>query len=87
MGKAVVGPVPVSRGGNICLYPEKPIAGSQWDVFDLVGESIASMNIGAGAQPCWNTTSVPPGIYIIRLKLSYSDGTAGTTWQKVLVTR
>jgi len=87
LGKTVLGPVPLPRGGNLCLFPDKPVSGSQWDVFDMVAESIASVSFSGSAQACWNTAGVPPGIYIARVKLTYSDGTSGTIWQKILVTR
>jgi len=87
MGKAVLGPVPVPKGGNLCLFPDKPTSAVQWDVFDMYGEVIAHLNITEAGQPCWSTNGVSPGIYIVRLKLTYSDGTAGTTWQKVVVAR
>ena len=87
MSKAVVGPVPVPRGGNLCLFPDKPTTETQWDVYNLDGEFVAHLDITAATQPCWSTTGVPAGIYIVRMKLFYSDGTVGTTWQKVVLSR
>jgi hypothetical protein len=87
MGKAVLGPVPIKRNGYLCLYPEKPLVSSAWDVYNLVGQSIARVDFGAEGRSCWNTAGIPPGIYIVKLKLNYMDGTTGTTWQKVLVSK
>jgi len=88
IGNALLGPVPVPRGGNLCLFPDKPISTVQWDVFNLYGEVAARFIVTAlSSQPCWSTIGVPPGMYIVRLKLSYGDGTAGTAWQKVVVSR
>jgi hypothetical protein len=87
MGKAVLGPVPVPRNGNLCLYPDKPLVSSQWDVYNFVGESVAHTAFGSETRPCWNTSGISPGLYSVRLKLAYLDGTTGTTWQKVLVSK
>ena len=87
LGGAVLAPVPVSAGNPICLFPDRPITGSQWDIFNFVGESVASLSFSAPLYNCWNTQGVAPGIYLIRLQLSYSDGTTATQWKKIVVTR
>jgi hypothetical protein len=84
MGKPVLCPVPVPRNGNLCLFPDKPYQTSHWDVYDWVGVSIASLNFGGG-NACWNVQGVPPGIYIVRIKMTYLDGSSSTTWQKIVV--
>ena len=84
--KSILAPVPVVRGGNICLYPDKSISGSQWDVFNLMGESQASLSFSSGYNECWDTSNVGPGVYAVRVKENYTDGTSATFWQKVLVT-
>ncbi|HUO57778.1 MAG TPA: hypothetical protein VMV05_06340, partial [bacterium] len=85
LGQAVLAPVPVPRGGNICLYPDRPILGSQWDVFSFTGESVASLNFTNGANNCWPTSGIGPGVYSVRLKLNYADGTRSTLWKKIVV--
>ena len=87
MGKVVLGPVPVPHGGNLCLFPDKPTTETVWDVYNLSGEFVKHLDILGVTQPCWTTTNVPPGIYVIRMKLTYADGTAGTSWQKVVLAR
>jgi hypothetical protein len=84
LGKSVLAPVPVKAGGSVCLYPDAPIASSHLDVFDLMGESLKSLNF-AGGQPCWNTAGMGAGIYAVRMKLVYADGRSGTFWQKIIV--
>jgi len=71
----------------LCLYPDKPTLSSVWDVYDLMGESVVHLSFNDGGNDCWNTQGVPPGIYAVRLKLNYMDGTQVTTWQKVLLSR
>ncbi len=85
-GNPVLCPVPVSRNGNLCLFPDKPILSSHWDVYDWIGVSIASLNFGSN-QGCWNVGNLPPGIYIVRIKVIYPDGSGQTNWQKVVVSR
>jgi hypothetical protein len=87
LGGTVLAPVPVSRGNSIFLFPDKPITGSQWDVFNLLGESIASLTFSSPTGNSWNTQGVAPGVYSLRLKLNYSDGTEGTVWKKIVVSR
>ena len=84
MGKPILGPVPCPRNSKLCLFPDKPALSSQWDVYDWVGVSIASLNFGT-SNACWNVTGIPPGIYIVRIKMIYLDGSASTTWQKIVV--
>jgi photosystem II stability/assembly factor-like uncharacterized protein len=85
LGQAVLAPVPVSKGGSICLYPDKPIQSSQWDVFNFVGQSQASLSFSTAFNNCWNTTGVGAGVYLARVKLVYADGTLKTLWQKIVI--
>ena len=86
LGKAVLAPVPVSKGGTICLYPDRPIQSSQWDVFNFVGESQASLSFSTAFNNCWNTTGMGAGVYMVRVKLAYADGTHATLWKKIVIT-
>lgn len=85
LGQVVLAPVPVSKGGTICMYPDNPIAGSQWDIFTFTGESLASLTFLNGLKNCWDTTGVSPGVYLIRLKVNYLDGSNSTVWKKIIV--
>jgi hypothetical protein len=87
LGKAVLAPVPAPRGTPVCLYPDAPIVSSHWDIFNFVGESVASLDFGATAQDCWDTAGVAPGLYLVRLKIVYADGSTQTSWHKVVVTQ
>lgn len=87
MGKAVLAPVPASRGTAVCLYPDSPLLSSQWNIYNFVGESVASLSFGSSASNCWDTTGVAPGLYLVKLKLTYTDGTVKSDWHKVVVTQ
>jgi hypothetical protein len=87
MGKVVLGPVPAPRGGNVYIFPDKPINDCTLEIFDLVGEIEARAIFNGSAQPVWNTGSIAPGIYIAIIKVNYADGTNGTTMQKIVISR
>jgi len=87
MGHPVLGPVPVSRGRNCYLFPDKPINACTLDVFDLVGEIEAKVTFNGSGQPVWNVGSIAPGIYIAVIKVNYTDGISGTTTQKIVISR
>ncbi len=83
----MLGPVPVAPGGNLILFPDKPILSCQVDIFDWVGESMVHWTAAGPYQPSWNITGLSPGIYLARVKLNYQDGSNGTTFQKIVVSR
>ncbi len=85
LGKAVLAPVPVSRGQDLCLYPDSPLLSSQWDFFNTVGESVAHQDFTGGTAACRDTQDLQPGLYLVRLKLTYAGGRTSTVWQKVVV--
>jgi hypothetical protein len=85
LGKVVLAPVPVQAGSPVCLYPDNPIASSQWDIFNVLAESVASLSFNSPSDNCWNTTGVAPGLYFVRLKITYADGHSMTQWRKVII--
>lgn len=87
LGGPVLAPVPVLMGNSIFLFPDRPIEASQWDIFNLLGESVASLSFSSPLSNSWNTQGVAPGLYAVRLKLSYSDGTSAIVWKKIVVSR
>ncbi len=84
----IIGPNPVPKGGSLCLYPDKPILGGQWDLFNFVGENLGGIALTGSATNCMNLGSlgIAPGLYLARLDLRYADGTTQITWKKVVVT-
>jgi hypothetical protein len=85
VGKAVVGPVPVHRGSPVCLYLPKAAISSTWDVYNPAGQRVANLSYDNGAQACWDTVKVAPGLYYVKAKVSYADGSSGDVLQKVVV--
>jgi hypothetical protein len=82
----VLAPMPVHRGGDLCLYPESPIIGSRWEVYNVLGISVADRTYTSPIGNCWDTGGFAPGMYFVRLTLSYTDGKETKTWKKVVVT-
>ena len=87
LGKVVLAPMPLRTGDNLCLYPEKPLASSHWEIFNLMGESIAKLSFDTGYSDCWPTQGVAPGIYLVRMKLTYADGHTETVSKRIVIRR
>jgi hypothetical protein len=87
LGKVVLGPVPVARGGIAYIFPDKPISACTLEVYDLVAEIAATATFNGSSQPVWNVGNLSPGVYIAIIKVTYLDGSTGTTHQKMVVSR
>lgn len=85
VGKAAFGPVPVHKGTPLCLYLPQPALSSSWEVYNLVGQRVASFDADNAAQACWDTTAVAPGFYLVHGSIQYADGSSGSLTQKVVV--
>jgi hypothetical protein len=79
--------MPVRDGDPVCLYPNDPIQSSQWEIFNLMGESLASLSFPTGQNNCWSTAGVAPGVYIVQMKLTYADGHAAVVKKKIVIVR
>jgi len=81
----VLAPVPVAPGEDLCLFSGSPLSGSRWDVFNILGMSVARPVFTGPAKHCWNTRGIAPGMYIVRVKVTFADGGTTTIFRKVLV--
>lgn len=86
-GRSVLGPVPVSGGGPLCLDLESPVLSSRWDIYTLDGGHVAHLDFGAQATQCWGTERVASGIFLVHLDILKPDGSREERWQKVAVLR
>jgi hypothetical protein len=50
-----------------------------------MGESQASLSFSNGFKNCW-TPNIGPGVYAIRVRQFYQNGSSSTFWQKIVVT-
>lgn len=85
LGSVVLAPVPVAKGGTLCLYPDVPIRDSQWDIFNFTGESVASLRFTNDLKNCWDTGGTGPGVYLARLRIRYPDGSESVQWKKIII--
>jgi hypothetical protein len=76
----------VAQGQPICLFLDKPAFGSQWDVYDLLGEHVVHLVFGSGTN-CWNHMGIASGLYLVRIRVSYQDGTTADKILKVIILR
>lgn len=67
----------VLRAGEaVYLLVDKPVKATHWKVYTTSGERVASLDFGSDTSPHWKTASVASGLYFIRIKLDYTDGTS-----------
>jgi hypothetical protein len=83
--KTFFGPVPQKKGQPVCVSYEKPVNNSHWDIYNLAGQKISAADYGNDASPCWDSSNVAPGIYMIRSSLSFSDGSSKNVWNKIII--
>jgi hypothetical protein len=83
--KTAYGPVPAKKGQPICVYYEKAVASSHWDVYNFAGKKVSALDFGNEANPCWDPTNAAPGIYMIRTSMVFNDGSSKSVWNKVVL--
>lgn len=84
-GKVVVGPVPAKVGSPVCLaFPARPIS-SEWTVFNISGEKVATLRFGSETKHCLSTTDMSPGIYFVKGSITSEAGVLEISQRIVLV--
>jgi hypothetical protein len=81
----VLAPMPVKKGGKVCLYTDQRPSASKWDIFNMTGVSLGHLTFGNVGEACWDTSGAAPGVYNVRLNIISPDGRESTIWKKVLV--
>jgi hypothetical protein len=81
----VVAPVPAKAGTNVCLYFDKPPASCTWEIFNVLGQKVATLSYAQLQGNCWNTNGVPPGVYFVEIKITYEDGTTSQIMKKAVI--
>jgi hypothetical protein len=85
LGRSLLAPVPLHRNEALCLYADGAPSSSTWNIYDVAGERVASLGFGSQAGGCWNSGSLAPGVYFIRLHFMMMDGATENRWQKIAV--
>jgi hypothetical protein len=86
MGTLSLGPNVVQGEQSICLFLDKPTLNSQWDVYDLLGEHVVQLVFGSGIA-CWSHPGIASGLYLVRVRVNYADGTTADKILKVIILR
>ena len=81
----MLAPIPVKSGESLCLYNFGDVTSSTWQVINLMGEKVSEISFGGSSNECWNTQGVAPGLYIVEIAFTYTDGTKGNLTQKIVV--
>jgi subtilase family serine protease len=87
LGRNILAPVPAVGGRSICLYFDKKPSSSEWTVYNIAGENVATLNFQSQYSQCWDTTKVASGIYFARIKMNFEDGSEASFIQNVAVIR
>ena len=80
-----LGPQPIKRGSDLCLYLPKPLLSSNWLVFNA-GLNLVSKNaFGAENNQCIPTAGLAAGVYFATLTVTYADGSTEKKTQKISI--
>lgn len=82
---AVLGPVPVRQGQDLCLFFDQEPLRTQGQLYNSAGERVAALNTGREFNQCWSTKSLAPGIYYCDSNVEYLDGSRRRRWQKIVI--
>jgi hypothetical protein len=77
--------VPVTAGSPICLYSTQSLISSEWFIYNVAGQHVATLNFGNSPTQCWDTMGVARGLYYVKLKTVFVNGTSASEWHKVVV--
>jgi hypothetical protein len=85
LGENVLAPVPAHRDEKVCCYFIQPIQDGSLEVFNVAGERVALSDKEGSAGLCWDPSNTSPGVYYVRVKAVFADGTRADFWRKALV--
>ena len=85
LGKSVVGPVPANKNTPICLFFDRQPDNVTWEVFNIRGERIASMDYTTEIDQCWSHPGVAPGLYLAKIRVLNKDGTVEERTQQIIL--
>jgi hypothetical protein len=87
--KPLVGPVPAHSGQDVHLVLVKAASSCQAWVYSLGGRLVSTLtqgSTGAGdVSWVWTTHSMAPGIYRVKAKVNYGDGSTYVGWLTVAI--
>ena len=86
IGRLSLGPNIAKNGEAICLFLNKPVLDSTWDVYTLAGERVTHLVFGT-EKACWDHPGIASGLYLIRVQAHYLDGTHADNTFKAIILR
>lgn len=84
--KLLAGPVPARRGQAVCVGYPRPPAWTELALYNAAGDRVAKLGRAAGPA-CLATDGLAPGVYFMRIKAEYVDGSTERATVRVAVTR
>ena len=78
-------PVPIKSGAALVLYASGLLRASHWEVYRVDLRKVAELDFGAQANPSWDTSGSAAGLYFVRVRADYQDGSSHTAVHKVVV--
>jgi hypothetical protein len=85
VNRNVLAPVPAPVGSSVCLYTTAPLSSSQWYVYNVAGQNVATLTFGNDPSQCWNTMGLARGLYYVKLQMTFTNGTSATEWRKIVL--
>jgi hypothetical protein len=80
--KPLLGPVPQHSGQPVILGLPKPAAHSEWWVYSLNFKLVSTLTFGE-EKASWSTSGIAAGVYRVKCKVTYLDGSSYEGWQTV----
>jgi hypothetical protein len=85
LGKPVLAPVPARRGEKVtCFFTQVPLS-SVLEVYDVNGEKVSRIIVNGVSGHTWDTSSAAPGVYFVKIDITYASGKRETLWRKAVV--
>ena len=86
IGRLSLGPNVAKNGEAICLFLNKPVSESTWDVYTIAGERVTRLTFGT-EKACWDHPGIASGLYLIRVRVHYLDGNKADSTFKAIILR
>jgi tripartite motif-containing protein 71 len=83
LGAVVAWPVPARPGQSLCLAFERQPSSAEWEAYNAAGERVATAST-IGESHCWQSPTLAPGVYFLRLKVGFADGSSTEKTQKLV---
>ncbi|HTB33725.1 MAG TPA: hypothetical protein VK842_02595, partial [bacterium] len=80
--KPMLGPVPQHSGQPVILGLPKPAAHSEWWVYSMNFKLVSTLKFGQ-EKAAWSTAGIAAGVYRVKCKVTYLDGSTYEGWHNI----